>query len=350
MSRPQEERGSSGSNFSLRLLLPAPIRRTPTDLAVVVGLVVVTVLVTLLVPASLTPFRLALALPFLLFAPGYAAISALYPEQDDQEDTTPDNGVVPERDNRAVQHTLDGPERVGLSIGLSLTISTLVGTLFSISPWGLTRGPLVVVLGVLTVAFVGIAVRRRRALDPDDRFGVSLSGTVKSVRGEFSMDTRRSLAVNVLLLVTLVLVIGSVAFAVADTPERSFTELYILSEQDGERVATAYPEQVTRNEPLTVTVGVENHEGRQTNYTLLVVLQRVEEIGNETTVTESDRLARADMILEPNERWNQSQTVRPTLTGTRLRLAYLLYRGDPPADPTFENAYRRVFLWVDVSE
>jgi uncharacterized membrane protein len=41
--------------------------------------------------------------------------------------------------------------------------------------------------------------------------------------------------------------------------------------------------------------------------------------------------------------------VTPTLTGQRLRLAYLLYRGSPPPDPTVENAYREVHLWINVS-
>jgi len=45
-----------------------------------------------------------------------------------------------------------------------------------------------------------------------------------------------------------------------------------------------------------------------------------------------------------------NHTVAPTLPGERLRLVYLLYKGDPPAEPTVENAYREVHLWVNVSE
>jgi uncharacterized membrane protein len=33
-----------------------------------------------------------------------------------------------------------------------------------------------------------------------------------------------------------------------------------------------------------------------------------------------------------------------------LRLAYLLYKGEAPPEPTVENAYREVHLWVNVTE
>jgi uncharacterized membrane protein len=41
--------------------------------------------------------------------------------------------------------------------------------------------------------------------------------------------------------------------------------------------------------------------------------------------------------------------VTPELTGDRMRLTYMLYRGAPPATPTTDNAYRELHLWVNVS-
>jgi hypothetical protein len=38
----------------------------------------------------------------------------------------------------------------------------------------------------------------------------------------------------------------------------------------------------------------------------------------------------------------------PTIRGEDLRLAYYLYAGDVPADPNAENAYRSLYLWIDV--
>jgi len=31
------------------------------------------------------------------------------------------------------------------------------------------------------------------------------------------------------------------------------------------------------------------------------------------------------------------------------RLVYLLYRGEPPAEPRIDNAYRELHLWINVS-
>jgi hypothetical protein len=38
------------------------------------------------------------------------------------------------------------------------------------------------------------------------------------------------------------------------------------------------------------------------------------------------------------------------MTGERLRLTYLLYRGAPPQTPTTDNAYRELHLWVNVTQ
>ncbi|KZN22507.1 hypothetical protein A4G99_20185 [Haladaptatus sp. R4] len=67
-------------DIDLRLLVPAPVRRIPTDLGVVVCFVLVTGLSVLLPVVRDWPIRLLLAMPFVLFVPGYVVIAALFPE------------------------------------------------------------------------------------------------------------------------------------------------------------------------------------------------------------------------------------------------------------------------------
>jgi uncharacterized membrane protein len=81
----------------------------------------------------------------------------------------------------------------------------------------------------------------------------------------------------------------------------------------------------------------------------VVELQRVQVRNNSTTVLEEDRLRAWQFRVADNRTVTRNHSIAPTLTGQRLRLAYLLYRGQPPADPTVENAYREVHLWVNVS-
>jgi uncharacterized membrane protein len=92
-------------------------------------------------------------------------------------------------------------------------------------------------------------------------------------------------------------------------------------------------------------------------YTVVVELQRVTIVNetdsttNATTVRVLDEreLRRFEVSLAHNETWHNQHTVTPTMTGDRLRLQYLLYRGEPPADPSGETAYRELHLWVNVS-
>jgi hypothetical protein len=46
--------------------------------------------------------------------------------------------------------------------------------------------------------------------------------------------------------------------------------------------------------------------------------------------------------------WQAEYALGPTMTGGRLRLAFLLYDG--PAAPGVASAYRETHLWVNVTE
>lgn len=80
-------------------------------------------------------------------------------------------------------------------------------------------------------------------------------------------------------------------------------------------------------------------------YTVVVALQRVE--NNTTQATQE--LDRFGVAVADNETWLRQVSITPTMRGQRLRLAFLLYRGSPPAHPTVANAYRELHLWVNVT-
>jgi hypothetical protein len=72
--------------------------------------------------------------------------------------------------------------------------------------------------------------------------------------------------------------------------------------------------------------------------------------GTETTVTAVRELDRFSVELAPGDAWQDERSLAPTLSGDRLRVVYLLYRGAPPETPGQANAYRSVQLWVSVEE
>jgi hypothetical protein len=82
---------------------------------------------------------------------------------------------------------------------------------------------------------------------------------------------------------------------------------------------------------------------------VVVPLQRVRVGGNSSSVLRRDRLSVFDASLAHNETWHRQHTIAPSFASTGLRLQYLLYRGDPPANPRIGNAYRENHLWINVS-
>ncbi|KAF5438102.1 putative membrane protein [Candidatus Methanophagaceae archaeon] len=90
---------------------------------------------------EISPVRIILGLPLVLFLPGYALIAALFPRKDD----------------------LDGIERVALSFGLSIAITPLLGLALNYTPFGIRLSPVLTVLSVFTISLAICAyVRRRR--------------------------------------------------------------------------------------------------------------------------------------------------------------------------------------------
>ncbi|WP_136601177.1 DUF1616 domain-containing protein [Salinigranum halophilum] len=339
-----------GKNW--RLLLPPWIRRLPADLLSIIVLTAICVLSVFLPVVRDTPLRIVFGLPFILFIPGYALVAALFPEAG----SWPNDADV---DDKAVRSEYDsdgitGLERVALSFGVSIAVVPLVGLVLNFTPWGIRLVPIVVSLTALVVVLTAVAYRRRSALPADERFSVPWRMWIDSGRAELlEPETGVDKALNVLLVVSLLLAMGSVGYAVAVPKEgEAFTEFYLLTEDDdGELVADGYPTEFVANESQSLTVGIGNQEHQAQAYSVVVELHdvEVESETNSTQVLNRERLRTFEVQTEHNDTWQQQHNVTPTLTGDRMRLTYMLYRDDPPMTPTTENAYRELHLWVNVT-
>ncbi|WP_336343281.1 DUF1616 domain-containing protein [Halalkalicoccus ordinarius] len=325
------------------LLLPKPVRRFPADLTAVIVLTLLTGLVVSLPLVRETPLRILFGLPFVLFVPGYAFVSALFPEQGgtitgDEETADEDRGI-------------DGIERVALAFGLSIAIVPLIGLLLNFTPWGIRLTPIILSVGGFTIGCAVIAAFRRWELPPEERFSVPYSAWITAGRTEvFDPDDRVDAALNVALALAIVLALGSVGFAVAAPQQgEQFSEFYLLTEdENGALVASGYPEEFTQGESESVILGIENNEYETLEYTVVVQLERTEGEGNETEVVEREELDQSSTTLEHDETWQEEYQITPTMAGENLRLNFLLYEGEVPAEPTRENAYRDLHLWIDV--
>lgn len=366
------------------LLLPQPVRRLPADLAAVVVLTALTLAAVFVPVVNETPLRVGFGLIFVLFLPGYAFIAALFPEAgsgsaadetdeeadgttvgddskprpvpgteaaDERRTVAEDAGAEPSGTGALDRSGIDGVERVALSFGLSIAIVPLIGLVLNFTPWGIRLAPVATSVAGVTLVCVAVAARRRWELPQNERFTVPYRDWIATAKQEaFHPDDRTDAALNVVLVLSVLLAIGSVGYAVAVPPQgEQFTELYILTEDpNGELVADGYPETMSANETAELIVGVGNNEYETTEYSVVVQQQEAVTEGNETTVVERTRIDQFEATVSHNETHHEPHTLRPTRTGENIRVQYLLYDGEVPDEPTEENAYREIHLWIDV--
>lgn len=330
----------------LWLLLPEPIRTVPADLVAIIVLTVLTVLAVVLPGVRETPIRLVLGLPLVLFLPGYAFVAALFPEAGNSPTESESSGI---RGGRGI----DTVNRIGLSLVLSVSIVPLIGLTVNFTPWNIDLKSMLISVSGFTIVCTIVAVRRRHRIPPEARFSLPYRTWFATVRTKlFASGDRIQMALNVALVLSILIATVSVGYALAVPQEgERFTEFYLLTEDDtGELVASDYPEEFVRGETETVIVGIENKEHATIEYTVVVQLQRVDGGGDEAEVVNRQELDRFQTTVMHDETWQDRHTVTPTMVGDDLRLTYLLYKDEPPEEPTIENAYRYVHFWVDVDQ
>lgn len=287
-------------------------------------------------------------LPLLLFVPGYVLVAALFPRSR--------SAAGPIVDDRPFATVADGClrplERVALSFGLSVALLPPLGVLVS---WlGLGFAPTTVMATVTVALLVGAVVAgvRRFRLPEGERFAVSPTAWISRRATALADRSTAGRVVTVALVVVSLAATSTLAYGlVAPAGGDAYTNVGLFTENEtGALVTSDYPSTIGANETGEVVVLVENREHRTVNYTLVAQLQRVSRTNDSVTVRESVELDRARRSLADGERWRSEQTIAPELTGTDLRVAYLVYHGTPPEDPGVENADEAVYLSVDVEE
>jgi uncharacterized membrane protein len=300
-----------------------------------------------------TVLRALFGAGFVLFVPGYAIVAALFPGGGGSSENGGSGSVREEGHSTSADGAnIDILERVVLSFGLSIAIVMLLGLGLHFTPWGVELVPVVVTLSVLTLTSTAVAVRRRRALPDGERFRVPLRGGLGRVRAALvDPDSRADAVLTVMLVVGILLAVGTVAYGVGVPKSRTaYTEFYVVTENESSELVMAdYPTNLSRGESASLVVGLHNHEHERVEYTVVVELQRVRQANDSTHILADRELRRFRVTLADDERWRRPHTVRPTMTGEGLRLQYLLYRGEVPADPHPGSADRELHLLVNVS-
>jgi uncharacterized membrane protein len=288
-------------------------KHTPTDIKLVIALVLLTDIFVLIPFLNDSSIRTILGLPMVLFLPGYALIAALFPGKDD----------------------LDGIERIALSFGLSIAVVPLIGLILNYTPWGIRLVPILVFLTNFTILMSIVAIYRREALG-NNAFSVPFREMYESVVAEINEKPESKLdqILTIVLVISILLSTITLVYVVT-TPKQGekFTEFYILGP---ERMADNYKTQLELGESVDVIAGIVNHEYSVVNYSIVIRLN------NETIETPPSL---NHIALAHNVTWEKPVSFIPGVPGEDMKLEYLLYREDNMTEP-----YRDLHLWINVTE
>ena len=313
------------------------VRQYPFDLAIVsLAAVLAYVAITNLPPGS--SIRLLVGLPLVAVLPGYALVSVLFPAAERGART------VTATEHAQRPRGVDPIERVGLALALSIAIVVLLALALPFTEWGLTEGPTIAGLVVVTIALAQLGVVRRLRTPQSKRFSVSPLAALARLR-----NARRTRLSSAVLMVAIGVAAGALVFALlAPASAGGFTELGLYTEDDdGELVAGDLPNEVAPGESIPVTIAIENQEGSQQEYAIVVQQQTVED----GDVVESQELQEIEASVSDGNTATGEHTISPAADpGETVRISVLLYEDAPPAEPTDENADEDVYFWVTISD
>jgi len=317
-----------------------------SDLAAVLGLTALTWVAVFVPFLRETPLRPVLGLLFTLFVPGYAFVAALFPNRSGGGEPIDESANRTET-GRLGDHDLDTLERSVFSFGVSIVLTSILVIIIHYSLWEIDSLSVLTGLSAITVSATGVAGIRRSG-----HAGSSVEfswGYLENVGAEvFRERNHANRLIAGILVVGLLFGTGGVMYLVTVHESGSFTEFYILTENESESfVATDDSAETFRGDDSSLALHISNHEGEKINYTVIAAAQRVRVKNSSVHVMNQQEIERFRPSLASGENWSTSLEAPPSMSGDTFRLVYLLYRDQPPHRPTTDNAYQELHLWIN---
>lgn len=292
---------------------------------------IVAAVVFIYVPVlNATPVRIVLALPVVLFIPGYCLIAALFPARPD----------------------LDLIERVALSFGLSIAVAPLIGLGLNYTPWGIRLDPIVVSLVIFSAAMLVIAQYRRGILPKEEQFHVPFREMSEAAKDELfpAAQSRLDRALSIILVIAILAAVITTVYVIAVPKQgEKFTEFYILGEK---KMAADYPSTVLTGSLYPMYIGIGNHEYRNVTYTVEVWHTQMDfdPATNTSRIGAMDLADRFTRSVADNTTSLEPYNLSFSRTGYN-RVDFLLFNESVPSNDVagtdrINASYRDLHLWV----
>ena len=254
---------------------------------------------------SAGPLRIALSFICLLFFPGYALISALFPKQE----------------------MLSLIERIVLSFGLSIAVVPLIGLALNYTPWGIRLNPILIAVASFIFAAALAGIIRQQLLPAEQRFSITLDWNRPAIK---EMNAKSKILAALAFAAVAVLAGLVIYSAVKLPPSPQPAEFYILN---AEGKAQDYPRQVKAGSPVNVMVTVINNEAVPAEYQV-----KISCAGVSVKDVPAGKLA-------PGEKWAEQVSFALQATGLNQKVDFQLYK-DGAAAPYFKDP---LYIYIDVS-
>ncbi|MGA7669521.1 MAG: DUF1616 domain-containing protein [Nitrolancea sp.] len=258
------------------------------------------------------PIRTIFGLPLVLFIPGYALVSALFPSNEG----------------------LDGIERIALGFGLSLALIPLIALAIEYSPWKLELIPIVTGLMACTVLFSVVAVLRRTYVSEEEKFVAQIPRPEIPPPSSWSGTTKVAM---IIMAVSLILFAGSGAVLIFERLQGEPMTEFALYNSDGK--PEFYPRNFSHDQPQTLQLEIDNHEGKSVSYRIDVMADTVK-VGSVNSVT----VPSGGTWKEPIQVYLPASVTQPD-PGQPIPLLFNLYRSDKSNET---EPYRSLRLFINL--
>ena len=277
--------------------------------------------------------RVISGVPFVLFSPGYALISALYP-------------------NKA---SINSSYRLMLSFALSISIVPLILLLLNFTSWGIKLNPVLYSMSAFTAVVSLFAWFRQRHFSKTDRFNIEVTLRMPVWKG--LRKARKVDKIASIVLVLAILAAVGILIYVIKMPDMSekYTQFYVLGIngrsteyptnfdlENGQVVNVRYGNLPTApiEQSGIVTLGIVNDQGKDAMYTVTLIID-----GTQVNIPFKGGMVESigPFSLTPREIWEQTIGIVPQHIGNNQKVEILLYK-DGGAEP-----YLDLDLWINVS-
>jgi uncharacterized membrane protein len=248
--------------------------------------------------------RIILGVIFLLIFPGYTILTAIFP----------------------AKNKITGLERTVLTPLLSFALVSLAGLALNYTPWGITLTTVYIAMTIIIVICSAITLVRRARLPESERFSLAVRFKMPK-RGNTS---KLDIALYICLAVIVIGAASTLVYVVAHPKaQEPFTNFYVLG---AEEMMENYPKQLSIGVPAFVTLGIDNHENKDTSYSIKV------------TSDGAEIQSLGPILLTSEGKWSGEAKLTPPKIGDNQKVDFTLYKGEEPAP------YLTLHLWVNVKE